>query len=157
MRDLFSELEKLYLCYGKANVGMEEVKKLAIYSRNYNIFELMDNVSLKKCQASLFVLKRYMEEEGRDATQGIIGMFVRQIRLLWQAKSVMKRGGRTAEVSKALGVRNFVAKKLEQQTQQWCTEDLEKAFDLIYQADCLLKAGSPGHLVLENLVLSLCK
>ncbi|MBW1900849.1 MAG: DNA polymerase III subunit delta [Deltaproteobacteria bacterium] len=157
MRDLYSELEKIYLCYGKANVGMEEAKKVAIYSRSHTIFELMDNVSLKKCEAAMAVLKRYMEEEGKDATLGIMGMFIRQIRLLWQTKSVMERGGRTAELSKELRVQNFVAKRLEQQSKQWRTNELEKAFDLLYQADGLLKTGSQGHLVLENLVLSLCK
>ncbi|MBW2143692.1 MAG: hypothetical protein JRG75_04760, partial [Deltaproteobacteria bacterium] len=149
--------EKIYLCYGKANVGMEEAKKVAIYSRSHTIFELMDNVSLKKCEAAMAVLKRYMEEEGKDATLGIMGMFIRQIRLLWQTKSVMERGGRTAELSKELRVQNFVAKRLEQQSKQWRTDELEKAFDLLYQADGLLKTGSQGHLVLENLVLSLCK
>ncbi len=157
MRDLYSELEKLYLCYGNADVGLDDVKKLAIYSRSHTIFELMDHISLKKRVQALTVLKRYMEEEGRDATLGIVGMFIRQMRLLWQTKAVIKRGGRTGDLTKALRLPNFAAKRLEQQSKSWTTDELGNAFELLYQADGLLKTGSQGPLVLENIVMSICK
>jgi len=155
-RDLYSELEKVYLCYGDANIGLDEVRKLAVYSRSYTIFELMDEVSMKKSVSALSVLRRYLEEEGKDATLGIMGMFIRQIRLLWQAKSVLKRGGQTNDLVKELRVHHFVAKRLDQQSKNWNVVDLEHAFDLLYHADGLLKSGSDGPLVLENLVVSLC-
>ncbi len=156
MRDLYSELEKIYLCYGNARVGMEDVKKLAIYSRSHTIFELMDSVSLKQRDAAVSVLRRYMEEEGKDAALGIMGMFIRQVRLLWQTKSVLERGGRTAELVKELRIHNFAAKRFEQQSKQWSADELAHAFDKLYEADGLLKTGSQGQLVLENVVLSLC-
>jgi DNA polymerase III delta subunit len=84
-------------------------------------------------------------------------MFIRQFRLLWQAKSVMEGGGRTAELVKQLNVQSFAAKRLEQQSKRWRTDELERAFELLYHTDGLLKTGSDGHLVLENLVLSLCR
>jgi len=157
MRDLYSELEKIYLCYGKADVGLEDVKKLAIYSRSHTIFELMDHVSLKQRVQALSVLKRYMEEEGKDAALGIVGMFIRQIKLLWQTKAVIKSGGRTGDLTKALRLPNFAAKRLEQQSKGWTSDELESAFDLLYQADGFLKTGSKGPLVLENVVMSICK
>jgi len=156
MRDLYSELEKIYLCYGKADVGLEAAKKVAIYSRSYTIFELMDHVSLKQCPQAMSVLKRYMEEEGKAATLGIVGMFIRQIKLLWQTKAVMKRGGGATDVSKELKVHPFVAKKLEQQSKGWSGDELERAFDLLYQADGFLKTGFQKSLVIENVVLSIC-
>ncbi len=156
MRDLYSELEKIYLCYGNADVGLEDVKKLAIYSRSHTIFELMDHVSLKQRVQALTVLKRYMEEEGREAALGIVGMFIRQIKLLWQTKAVVKRGGRTGDLAKALRLPNFAAKRLEQQSKGWSSDELESAFGLLYQADGLLKTGSKGPLVLENVVMSIC-
>ena len=156
MRDLHSELEKIYLCYGKADVGLEEAKKIAIYSRSHTIFELMDHVSLKQCPQAMSVLKRYLEEEGKGATLGIVGMFIRQFKLLWQTKAVMKRGGGATDVSKELKLHPFVAKRLEQQSKGWHVDELERAFDLLYQADGFLKTGSEGPLVLENVVLSLC-
>ena len=156
MRDLYSELEKIYLCYGTKNIGLDEAKNIVIYSRSHTIFELMDHVSNKKRAEAIAVLKRYIEEEGKEATLRIIGMFIRQIKLLWQAKTITKRGGRAADLSRELGLHIYPAKKLEQQVKAWTPDEFERAFDLLYQADRLLKTGSEKHLILENVVLSLC-
>lgn len=156
LRDLYSELEKIYLCYGNAAVGLEEVKKLAIYSRSYTNFELMDRVSLKQRAEAISVLRRLLQEEGKDAALGIMGMFIRQIRMLWQTKLVLERGGSMAGLTKTLRVQDFQAKKFAQQSKVWSTHELEHAFDLLYQADGLLKSGSDGQLVLENVVFSIC-
>ncbi len=67
LRDLHSELEKIYLYYGEATVGLEEVKKLAIYSRSYTIFELMDQISLKRRAEAIWTLNRFLEVEGKDS------------------------------------------------------------------------------------------
>ncbi len=157
MRDLYSELEKIYICYGKENVGLEETKKLAIYSRSHTLFELVDHISLKQSAGAMSVLKRYLEEEGPYAALGILGMIVRQFKLLWQSKSIIKKGGRAAELSKELRLHIFPARKLEQHAKGWSINELERAFDVLYQADGLLKTGSAGPLVLENVVLSLCR
>ena len=132
------------------------MKKLAIYSRSYTIFELMDQISLKRRAEAIWTLNRFLEVEGKDSVLRILGMFVRQIRLLRQAKPVMERGGRTADLVRKLRVHDFVAKRIGQQSKYWSTDELERAFQLLYQADGLLKSGSQGNLVLENVVLSLC-
>ena len=59
-------------------------------------------------------------------------------------------------MSKELKLHPFVAKRLEQQSKGWHVDELERAFDLLYQADGFLKTGSEGPLVLENVVLSIC-
>ena len=153
--DLYSELEKLSLRYENTTVGIEEVKELAIYSRIYTIFEVMDEVSSKRLDRSLSVLNRFMEED-KDGALRVIGMLNRQIRLLWQAKSVIKGGGQSPDVARKVGLPIFLARRIVDQSRHWRTADLERAFHLLYQADRLLKSGSQGRLVLENLVLSLC-
>jgi DNA polymerase-3 subunit delta len=154
--DLYSELEKLYLRYGNRTIGMEEVKALTIYSRIHSIFELMDEISSKARARSVSVLKRFLEEEGKEEVFGILGMLNRQMRLLWQTKSVLERGGRNADVARKLRLQPFQVKKLTQQATNWSSEELEQAFHLLYQADGLLKSGAKGHLVLENIIFSLC-
>ena len=156
LRDLYSELEKIYLRYGERSIGMEDVKAIAIYSRIYTVFELMDEVSMKQRAGALSVLKRYLEEEGgRDAHGKLIGMLNRQILLLFQTRAVLERGGRRADVARKLGLRDFQVKQLMPQSRRWSADQLERALRLLYEADGLLKSGSDGHLVLENLVLSL--
>ncbi len=155
LRDLSSELEKLYLRHGKNTVGVEEIKGLAIYSRIYTIFELMDQISLRRRAESMSILSRYIEEEGRDAAFSIIGMLNRQIRLIIQAKSITEQGGRAPDVTKRLRVPPFLANKILQQSKHWSIKNLENALYLLYQADGHLKSGSQAQLILENLVLSL--
>jgi len=155
LRDLRSELEKLYLRHGKRTVGVEEIKGLAIYSRIYTIFELMDQISLRRRAESVSILSRYIEEEGRDAAFSIIGMLNRQIRLIIQAKSITEQGGRAPDVTKRLHVAPFLANKILQQSKHWSIKNLENALYLLYQADGHLKSGSKPQLILENLVLSL--
>jgi DNA polymerase III subunit delta len=155
LRDLYTEMEKLYLRHGSQMIGEMEIRELAIHSRIYTIFELMDEISLRRHANSLSVLNRYLEEEGREAVFGIIGMLNRQIRLIIQAKSVADKGGRSPEVAKKLQIQPFLVNKVLQQAQSWSMDDLEHALHLLYRADRHLKSGSQPRLILENLLLSL--
>ncbi len=155
LRDLYSEMEKLYLRHGTQMVGETEIRELAIHSRIYTIFELMDEISLRRHANSLLVLNRYLEEEGKEAVFGIIGMLNRQIRLIIQAKSIADKGGRSPEVAKKLQIQPFLVNKVLQQAQSWRMDDLERALHLLYRADRHLKSGSQPRLILENLLLSL--
>ena len=156
LMDLHAELEKLSLSYGKNIVGMEEVRAVAIFSRIYTVFELMDEVSFKRCGESISVLNRFLEEEGNDGFLKVLGMLNRQIRLLWQAKTVSDKGGRTADVSRKIKLPPFLVSRIVQQSRHWKTDDFERAFHLLYKADGLLKSGAHGRMVLENLMVSLC-
>ncbi|MDQ1334099.1 MAG: polymerase subunit delta [Thermodesulfobacteriota bacterium] len=155
LRDLYTEMEKLHLRYGSKTVGEAEVKELAINSRIYTIFELMDQISLRRHAASLSVLNRYLEEEGRDAAFGFIGMLNRQIRLIIQAKSIADKGGRSADMVRKLQVQPFLANKLFEQARNWRISDLEHALHMLYGADRHLKSGAQPRLILEHLLLSL--
>jgi len=157
LRDLYADLVKLQLRYGEMTVGVEQVKELAIHSRIYTIFELMNLVSVKDCSQSLTVLNRFLEEEDkRDAPLRVIGMLNRQIRLLWQTKSILARGGKTKDVAGKLGAARFSAGDFVRHSKHWSPEELEMGLSLLYQAEGHLKSGSRPKPVLENLILSLC-
>jgi len=155
LRDLYGEMEKLRLRYGNQKVGEGEVKELAVASRIYTIFELVDEISLRRHARSLAILNRYLEEEGRDAAFGIVGMLNRQIRLIIQAKSMTDNNASPADVSRKLQVPPFLANKLAEQARNWRIADLEHALHLLYQADRRLKTGAQPRLILEHLLLSL--
>ncbi len=157
LMDLYSELEKLYLRYGKKTVGVDEVKEIAVYSRLYTVFELMDHISLRRPVQSLLSLNRYLEEEDRNAHLRFIGMLNRQIGLLWKTKSFLKAGGKKTDLSRQLRVQPFIASKLAKQYKKWSLDDLERALKHLHHVDGLLKSDAYEHLILENLVLSLCK
>jgi DNA polymerase III subunit delta len=155
-RELYSELEKLHLRYGKT-VSLDQVKEAVTHSRVYTIFELMDAVSTKDCGSSLRILKRYLEEEDpRDAPLGLISMLNRQIRLLWQTKAVLLKRGGTQEVQKKTGLSGFPVKKLVEQAPRWTEKELEDALERLRWSDDRLKSGSSSKVILETLILSLC-
>ncbi len=95
LRDLYNELEKLHVRYGTDQVDVEQVRELGVSSRTYTIFDLVEQISKKRAAESLKLLNRFLEEEGRDGWMRILGMLGREIRLLWQAKSIMEAGGKS--------------------------------------------------------------
>ena len=155
LRELYSEMEKLRPRYGSETVGEAQVKEVAVNSRIYTIFELMDEISLRRHSGSLSVLHRYLEEEGRDAVFGIIGMLNRQIRLMIQARSIADTGGRAADMVRQVKIQAFLANRLFEQVRHWRLDDLEHALHLLYRADRRLKSGAQPRLTLEHLLLSL--
>ncbi|MCF8063407.1 MAG: DNA polymerase III subunit delta [Deltaproteobacteria bacterium] len=159
LRDLHGELEKLRLRHGEgARVGAEEVRELAVHSRSFTIFELMNRVSVKDTAGTLSVLGRFLEEEGpREASLGIIGMLNRQVRLLWQAKSLAAGGERVEGIAREPSVPPFAARRLLSQCGQWSEEALERAIYDIYEADGRLKTGSRPNPLLESLFIELCR
>lgn len=157
LMDLHAELVKMQIRFGKKTVSLEDVKELVIHSRVYTIFELMNVVSEKQAGQSLQILKRFLEEEGdRGASLQVIGMLNRQVRLLWMTKGITDKGGRAADVAKALAIPPFSARNLITQSRHWSPEDLEKGLRLLYQTDGLLKTGSRPGPVMENLIISMC-
>jgi DNA polymerase-3 subunit delta len=158
LRDLYAELIKLQIRNGETPVSMDQVKELAIHSRIYSIFELMDAVSYKDLAGSLSVLNRFLEEEDKiSAPLRIIGMLNRQIRLLWQAKSIVDKGGKAKELAGRLNLSFLSAGNLVKQVQHWSVEELRQCLYLLYEVDGLLKSGSRSKPVLENLILALCR
>ena len=155
-RELYGELEKLRLRFSNVK-GIEQVKEFVMHSRIYTIFELMEMVSLKNIADSLKVLDRFLsEEDKRYAPLRVIGMLNRQIRLLWQAKEVLMKGGGFEEVAEKLGRNRFKARDFMNQARYWSKEELEKGLKVLYEADGWLKSGSRPKPVLEKVIISLC-
>jgi DNA polymerase-3 subunit delta len=155
-RELHTELEKLRLRYTKVK-GIEQVKELVMHSRIYTIFELMGTVSVKNIADSLKVLERFLaEEDKRYAPLQVIGMLNRQIRLLWQTKAVLMKGGGFQEVAEGLGRNRFKTRDFMNQARYWSKEELERGLKLLYEADGWLKSGSRPKPILEKVIISLC-
>jgi DNA polymerase-3 subunit delta len=157
-RDLHAELEKLSLRHGKAKVGVEQVQELAVHSRIYTIFELMNAVSAKRCADALRVLGRFLEEEDKkDGPLRIIGMLNRQVRLLWYTKAVLAKGGGVHDVATKLGPARFSAPDFVKYSKGWSVAELTQGIRALYRAEGRLKSGSHPKLIVENLILALCR
>jgi DNA polymerase-3 subunit delta len=157
MRDLYTELEKTRLRFGDQDIGLEQVKELVSHSRIFNIFELIHLISIKNQSEALAVLNRFLEEEDKKGGPlRLIGMLNRQIRLLWQTKVIVAKGGKAEQVAHELGLHPFSVQNLMAQLKYWSQKDLMQALELLFQADEWLKSGMRSQPVVENLVIVLC-
>ncbi|RLB11574.1 MAG: DNA polymerase III subunit delta [Deltaproteobacteria bacterium] len=154
--ELHSELQKLFSFYGKENkIGVEEIKSIISPSRDYSIFDLVDNVAFKRLPEALKALNNYLEREGKEKALLVLNMLIRQLTLLQKTKIVLRTGDKK-KLQKKLHLYSFLVNKLVEQNRFWTEEEIEKAFDLLSEADLLIKSGSPPTLVLEQLITSLC-
>lgn len=159
LRDLFSAIFKLSLRYPHSRIGVEQIKELTTFSRLFTVFDLVDYVSKRDTDHAILILGKLFETQGRDANTllGLLGMLARQIRLILKAKSGLKKGGGKMGVIKGLQpLPTFVIEKCLAQEKFWQEEELEEALRNIYDADGLIRSGSRGDLVLENLIFLLC-
>lgn len=156
LQDLYSELTKLRLSHGPVAVEENEVRELAVHSRMYSVFELMDEFSVKNSEGALSILARFLEEEDkRSGPIQLIGMFNRQIGMLMRAKDLTGRG-ETGKAASVLGIPPYLAQKCLNQAKCWSANELEMGITFLFQADRLLKSGSRPKPVLENLIFNLC-
>ncbi|MBW1996850.1 MAG: hypothetical protein JRJ29_02670 [Deltaproteobacteria bacterium] len=86
-----------------------------------------------------------------------MSMLNRQLRLLWMAKGIAAKGGKTRDIAKKLGLMTFSAGMFARQCRLWSQEDLEQGLRLLQEADGLIKSGSRPKPVLENLIVALCR
>jgi DNA polymerase-3 subunit delta len=160
LRDLYSELWKLSVRFPQSQIGVAQIRDLAAFHRLFTVFDLIDHVSHKDAAQALEVLHRLFETQGQDHNTilGIMGMVARQIRLICQAKAGVRQAkGKKAVVERLKPLPNFVIEKCIAQERLWGEKELGYALSQIYDADGLIRTGSRGDLVLENLLLRLCR
>jgi len=159
LRDLFGEISKLSLRHPDSRIGVDQIKELAIFSRLFSVFDVVDYVSRKDASHAIAALGRLFDTQGRDsnASLGILGMVARQVRLIVETKSGLAKGrGKRGVVDRLRPLPNFVIEKCIAQEGFWGEAELEEALNHIYDADGLIRSGSRGDLVLEALIFRLC-
>jgi DNA polymerase-3 subunit delta len=160
LRDIYSELWKLSVRFPQSRIGTEQIRDLATFSRLFTVFDLVDYVSQRDVPHALEIVHRLFETQGRDSKVilGILGMLARQIRLISQAKAGAREGrGKARIVERLKPLPSFVIDKCIAQEKHWEEKELEYALSRLYDADGLIRTGSKGDLVLENLLVRLCR
>ncbi|PKN62882.1 MAG: DNA polymerase III subunit delta [Deltaproteobacteria bacterium HGW-Deltaproteobacteria-15] len=156
-KDLYGELEKIRMRYGKNAVTLEEVSDTVAHTRSFTIFDLMTLISKRECGPSMAALSRFLEEEDKKSGPlRFLGMLNRQMRLLFRTKEIVGKGGGKREVEEMLGRARLSADEFLSAAKRWSLEELRKGLALLYEADGQLKRGSSTRTVLDNLLLRLC-
>ncbi|MFH2102363.1 MAG: DNA polymerase III subunit delta [Chloroflexota bacterium] len=150
------EITKLltYVNYARA-VTLEDVGQVSAASAGGNIFALVDALGNKNGKAAQQVLHHLLEE---GDPFDLWFMVIRQFRLLLLAREIIDRRGRVADIQKALGLHDFVAKKVSGQAQNFTLPTLEAIYHQLLDIDEGVKTGQLTiELALDLLVVELSR
>lgn len=148
------EIEKLlaYVNY-KRPVDPDDVGQLTPYAAEGNVFEMVDALGNRNGPLALRMLHRLLEE---DEPLRLLGMIVRQFRLLLLTRELLDSGNREAEIAKQLKTYPFVARKLIGQVRHFSLSNLEEIYHKLLEVDEAIKTGQvPAEVVLDTLITSL--
>src|SRR5680860_1639082 len=153
---LYQELDKLIIYVGeRPKITTEDIKAITPRSIETSIFNLLDAVASRSAAKALQALQEVLQKEH---SLKVLGMLVRQVRLLLGCDSLRRRGGTIAEAPSTLGISPFEAQKIWQQSVSLSTEQLTKALSECLNTDLALKTGGgdPG-LLLEIMIIKFCE
>ncbi len=133
------EIQKLlaYVNYRRA-VDYEDVEQLTISISQGDIFALVDALGHQDGRKALATLRRLMEEQ---ELLSIMGMVVRQFRLLIQVRDVIDQGTTQEELAHLLRLHPYVAGKLAVQARRFTRGALERAYHQLVELDFAIKTG----------------
>ena len=147
------EVEKMVTYVGpQGQIEERLVAELASEARLSDIFALVDAIGQQRRARALLELQR-LQQAGQHPLS-ILGMVVRQFRLLLQVKGLPAGSRGPKEVARALSIHPFVAEKVLAQAQLFRRDDLERIYHRLVEADREIKTGQrDGEVVLELLVV----
>jgi DNA polymerase-3 subunit delta len=155
LRLLDQEIDKLVTFSGAdRSVTAEDVEVLVPYSQDAVIFDMVDALGHRDGSTASKTLHRLLEEG--EHPLGLMGMIIRQFRLLIQVKALKGDGASPREVAKALGIHPFPARKLHNQAAHFTSAQLEKVYRHLSEVDVDIKTGKiEAEVALDLLVAGL--
>ncbi|GAB4440267.1 MAG: DNA polymerase III subunit delta [Anaerolineae bacterium] len=149
-----SELDKLATYVdGARAIDVDDVARLTPYVPEANIFEMVDAVVRGDATGAVARMHRLMDE---GDPLGLLGMIVRQFRLLIMAKAYLDAGYAPDGLAEALDVHPYAARKLPAQARNFSMETLEAIYRRLLDYDVQIKTGRiKPELALDLLVATL--
>jgi len=155
LRLLDQEVSKLvtYSDGGRA-ITEADVETLVPYSQDAVIFDLVDALGQRDGSTAAKTLHRLIDEG--EHPLGLLGMIIRQFRLLIQVKILKAEGASSRDVAKILGIHPFPARKLHSQATHFTSAQLEKVYRYLSETDLDIKTGRiDAEVALDLLVAGL--
>ncbi len=141
---LAHEIDKLATWAAGEPLGVEEVQRLATPLGEDQPWELTDALGRRDLAQALELIEREYRRSPhptQEPSRVAIRLGGHLLRLAG-AKALLERGGRAPDVAKALGIKEFPAKKLVAQAERFTPEELGDATVRLARLDHALKGGS---------------
>lgn len=140
LRILDQELRKLQLYCGERPITRQDVQVMVPYVQSADvIFQLVDALGQREPRRAANYLHQLLET-GKPPLM-ILGMIVRQFRLLVQTRWLLDEGFASSELAARLKIHPYVAGKLRSQAVYFTSAQLRRAYDLLLQSDVAIKQG----------------
>ncbi|MEC9488558.1 MAG: DNA polymerase III subunit delta [Halanaerobium sp.] len=143
LQRLEQEIEKVSLyCGDKEEVERSDLVRIIsrdLYLKDNLIFDLVDSAGNQQLQEGLRILTD-MNESG-ESMMGILSMLARQFRLLLLCKELKGRGISSARAAARLGEHPYPVKKCYSQTDNFSSNQLVTALEILLQANIDIISG----------------
>lgn len=157
LRALRNEIDKIFIYVGeKTAIEADDVTAVVGASKGHTVFELQNAVGRKDLKEALRILQEMLASG--QSPQLILVMLTRFFNQLWKISELKTRRVSDSEMSREAGVHPFFLKQLLQFQAHFSTEDIEKNYQALLEADTTLKSTSRDpRLVLDLLVYGLVR
>jgi DNA polymerase-3 subunit delta len=138
-RALTNEINKLLTYVDSARaVDLADVEELTPGGGEAKIFDMVDAIGQRRGPQAIRELHKILEKE--DPLY-VLGMIVRQFRLILQAKELLEARAGEGEISQALGLHPFPTGKVCAQARNFSLPDLEHVYHRLLDYDTEIKTG----------------
>jgi DNA polymerase-3 subunit delta len=157
LRLLDQELDKLIAYVDRTRpITKADVHLLVSYVQQANVFEMVDALGRRDGKQAIRLLHRLLEDGEHPLS--LLGMIVRQFRIMIQVKELAERGVPPSKIGAQLGLHRFVAEKGLRQSRNFSMEQLETIYRKLLETDVAVKTGQMEPvLALDMLIAGLSK
>jgi len=148
---LEQEIEKLINYVGeRKNINSEDIKRVGVISKTYNIWQLGDEIAHKNIGKSMAIIHNLLYQGVSPFL--IIAILSGQWKKLWRAKAKVEQGLSSYQAANEVGIPSFKLKSFTYQLRKWNWRQLQRGFNLLLDADVKMKTGADPQLTLELLL-----
>ncbi len=154
IRLLDQEIRKLVTYANDRPVNSDDVRQLVPYMQEASIWDMVDAIGAKNVKKALIMTEKILQDDTSKAIY-IHVMITRQVRMLLQVAELITLGKKQSEIQKTLRLNPYVLKKVMKQARNFTVSHLEKAYDLLLDADVQMKSGQDQTMTLNLLIVEL--
>lgn len=156
LRLLDNEIAKLVAYTGSERpIGVDDVRLMVSYAQEANVFHMVDALGRRDGRTAMHLLHQLLNEQPPLA---LLGMIVRQFRILVQVKELDERGTNASEIASELKLQKFVVDKGLRQAQNFSMDQLRTVYEKLVETDVAIKTGQlDAALALDLLVAGISR
>ena len=153
---LYNELEKIALFTGKkTTISQQDLVEIMSAIPEISVFSMIDAVSQKQVGKALQLIGEQIQ--AGEHPLKLISLLARQVRMMWQAKDMAERGYSSRDIAEKLGLVPFIGEKMLKQSGNFTVEILKQTMMSLATADHDLKSGKANSMVLEEIIIAMCR